>query len=213
MTPPHLTIYMAADSWGFSLYEAVKAHLLQHHAQSIKLVDLGVFSKYYLAAHAVGLHIEQAIVNNNATIDDTVRGILICGSGQGMAVVANKFKHCYATLCTSVSAAQGSRAVNNSNILTMGARVTDADTGIQIVDVWLSTPLADGFEGNLIDFIHTSMPEIDGLDFSVNAVAEEADAVPPPTDDSSNDDNGNEAPQPSTELSSENQPSASDIIA
>ena len=70
-------------------------------------------------------------------------GVLVCGTGIGMAIAANKVPGIRAATCTDTVSAQLSRAHNDANILTMGGRVTDEATARKILDTWLSTP----FEG------------------------------------------------------------------
>lgn len=176
-----IKIYIAADSWGFSLHKALLNHLREQHADDVEVINYGVYSKYYEAAHAVGLEVEKSAMatTTDAGSSPKILGILTCGSGQGMAVVANKFKHVYACLCTSTEEAQGCRAVNNSNILTLGARVTDEATATTILDIWLATNFTQGLAANLQELVTTSMPEISALDFSHTAERRLADAVAP----------------------------------
>ncbi len=72
------------------------------------------------------------------------RGVLVCGSGIGMSIVANKFKNIRAALCISPYHARKSREDNNSNILTMGGRVTTFEIAKEIIDVWLNTSFLGG---------------------------------------------------------------------
>jgi ribose 5-phosphate isomerase B len=185
MSSDKLIIYIAADSWGFSLHKALLQHLKEQHANDIEVIDYGVYSKYYEAAHAVGLEVEKAAIKaitagSERTTASPVRGILICGSGQGMCVVANKFKHVYACLCTKPEEAEGCRSVNNSNVLTLGARGTDETTAKAIVEAWLATKFTQGLAANLVKLVNESMSNqgIDALDFSHTAERRLADASP-----------------------------------
>jgi len=72
------------------------------------------------------------------------RGILICGSGIGMCISANKVKGAYAALCTNESMASMSRKHNNANILTLGALYLSKNRMKKIVDVWLKEPFEEG---------------------------------------------------------------------
>ncbi|KAL4539118.1 hypothetical protein Ndes2526B_g02619 [Nannochloris sp. 'desiccata'] len=167
-----------ADSWGYSLYKALLQHLKEQHAD-VQVIDFGVYSKYYEAAHAVGLEVEKAAIK--AITAPVVRGILICGSGQGMCVIANKFRHVYACRCTSTEDAIGCRAVNDSNIITFGARTTDDVTAKTAVDAWLATKFTEGLAANLQEHVTESMSSqgIAGLDFSHTAERRLADASLP----------------------------------
>ena len=72
------------------------------------------------------------------------RGILLCGSGIGMAIVANRFKGIQAALCRSEEDAQLSRRHNNTNVLCLGARITPFEDIVKITDIWLSTDYEGG---------------------------------------------------------------------
>jgi len=163
-----MIIYIAADSWGYSLYKALIQHLREEHAD-LQVIDFGLYSKYYEAAHAVGLEVEKAAIK--AVAAPAVRGILICGSGQGMCVVANKFRHVYACRCISTEDAVGCRAVIDSNIITFGARTTDETTAKAAVDAFLATKVGEGLAANLRERVAESMSSqgIEALDFSHTA--------------------------------------------
>lgn len=81
------------------------------------------------------------------------RGILLCGTGLGMAIIANKVEGVYAGVCHDVYSAERLRKSNNAQILTMGARVIGAELAKKIVDAWL----ASEFEGN------RSMPKVEKI--------------------------------------------------
>ena len=72
------------------------------------------------------------------------RGILICGTGIGMSIVANKFPRVRAALCLNEKMAEMARRHNNSNILCLGGRILSSRKALKIVDVWLSTGFDDG---------------------------------------------------------------------
>lgn len=72
------------------------------------------------------------------------RGILICGTGIGMSIVANKFKNIRAALCNELFTAKMSRLHNDANILAIGGRIVGKDLAKEIVTVWLTTPFKGG---------------------------------------------------------------------
>ena len=74
------------------------------------------------------------------------RAILVCGTGTGMSVVANKFKGVYAALCRNYTDAKYSRAINNANVLCMGGWITGKDAGVAITDVFLETEFTQDLE-------------------------------------------------------------------
>lgn len=87
------------------------------------------------------------------THGEVQRAILVCGSGLGMAIVANKFKGIRATPCCDEYSAHMSRAHNDSNCLTLGGRSLSLDKAIRIVNVWLETEFEGGRHQNRIDKI------------------------------------------------------------
>lgn len=131
-------IVVAADPWAVELKDAVKAHLseLGH-----EVTDLGGHPdkevNYYDGAAAAAKMIQRG---------EAERGILFCGTGMGMAIVANKFKGIYASVVESAMTARLCRAVNNSNVLTMGALILTPFTALQAVDEWLNTAHTQGLE-------------------------------------------------------------------
>jgi len=89
------------------------------------------------------------------------RGILICGSGIGMSIVANKFKGVRAALCHNIYSAKFSRLHNDANILCLGGRVTGEDLTREIVETWLNTPFEGGRHLDRLNLI----AEIEGENF------------------------------------------------
>lgn len=81
------------------------------------------------------------------------RGILICGTGIGMSIVANKVKGIRCALCGDVYSAEMTRAHNDSNMLAMGARVIDVETAKKITTAWLDTPFEGGRHQARVDMI------------------------------------------------------------
>eukprot|EP00887_Chlorella_sp_A99_P007274 scaffold2.g7274.t1 len=118
------------------------------HKSSLK-TRRGKADKYYEAADGVAREVQAASVAGDAGL----RAILVCGSGQGMAIVANKHPQVWAALCTSEEAAKGARTVNNSNVLCLGGGVTPPDEAARIVDTWLATQLAEGWAPDIEAFI------------------------------------------------------------
>ena len=82
-----------------------------------------------------------------------MRGILICGSGVGMSIVANRFPGVRAALCLDEETARLSRMHNDANILVLAGRKTDPETALRIVRVWLTTPFEGGRHQRRLDKI------------------------------------------------------------
>ena len=76
--------------------------------------------------------------------DKTKKGILICSTGIGMSIIANKFKGVRASLCTNTYMGKMTRAHNNSNLLCLGGKITGVGEALDILDAWLTTPYMGG---------------------------------------------------------------------
>jgi ribose 5-phosphate isomerase B len=132
-------IIIGSDKSGFSLKEAVKAYLLE---AGYDVTDGGTLSEengkpYYEVASAVAQRISDG---------EFEKGILICGTGMGMAIVANKYKGVYAAVCENTFAAEKARAINDANVLTMGGWITGEFVGIEIVKTFLKTEFTQNLE-------------------------------------------------------------------
>ncbi len=131
-----MKLVIAADHAGFALKEKIREYL---QTQKYAVEDCGTFSAEPANWAMFGARAAAAV---SADPDNTV-GILVCGSGIGMSIVANKFRHVRAALCRDENDAKTARNHNNANVLALGARVTDGEKALRIVDVFLH----DGFRG------------------------------------------------------------------
>ena len=104
------------------------------------------------AAHDVGSHVQDIVryplyaqkVAQAVGTGAAVRGILICSTGIGMSIMANKFSGVRASLCTTPHMGRMTRAHNDSNVLCLGGQITPPDVTLQILDAWLETPFEGG---------------------------------------------------------------------
>ncbi len=129
-------IIIGSDHAGFDLKIQVVDHLKQ---LGFSVYDVGTHSKESCDYVDFAEKVAEAVSKG-----EYERGILICGSGIGMSIVANKFKGVRAALSTSPYHARKSREDNNSNVLTMGGRVTTFEIAKEIVNVWLETEFLGG---------------------------------------------------------------------
>lgn len=129
-------IPIASDHAGFELKEQVKAHLAK---AGYEVRDFGTNSSesvdYPDYAHPVGSAVNKG---------EYKRGIVICGSGNGVQITVNKYPHVRCALCWTPELAQLGRAHNDANILSLPARFISTETALQIVDTFLSA----SFEGD-----------------------------------------------------------------
>jgi len=130
-----MIIALASDHAGYELKIKIKNYL---ELSKLQTEDFGVYKTDSVDYPDYGILAARAVAQGKAD-----RGILICGSGIGMSMVANKVTGIRAALCTSIEMAELSRRHNNSNVLTLGGRIIDHQFALKIVDVWLKTP----FEG------------------------------------------------------------------
>lgn len=131
-----LRIALGADHAGFPLKEELKAYL---EGQGIIYDDLGTYSPEPVDYPDIALRVAEAVAQGRFE-----RGILICGTGIGASVAANKVPGVRAALCHDTFSARCSRAHNDSNILTLGARVIGFGLAKEIVNVWLNTEFEGG---------------------------------------------------------------------
>ena len=130
-------IYIGADSAGFSLKEELKAYLV---GCGYDVTDCGTDSTaschYPLFASAVCEKVQEA--------PDTTFGILICGTGIGMSMCANKYNGIRAALCGDTFSAKMTRRHNDTNVLALGAQTVSTEDALEIIKIWLETD----FEGD-----------------------------------------------------------------
>ncbi len=134
-------IYLAADHRGFALKEAIKAWLLEtgYEVKDMGAPELDIPDDYPDFA--------QAAAEALAKDFDHGKAILICGSGHGMDMVANKYKGVRAALCFNISVAKQSREHENANVLVLPSDWLKEDQAVEIVRVWLNAEF-DGAERN-----------------------------------------------------------------
>ena len=131
-----MKIALAADHAGFAMKEAVKKHLRESGYQ---VCDFGADSEQSVDYPDFAHPAVKSILGGECQ-----RGIFICGSGQGMQMVANHYSGIRAALCWTAELAELSRKHNDANVLTMPGRFIDIDTALKITDVWLDTPFEGG---------------------------------------------------------------------
>ena len=140
---PKLAI--ASDHAGFALKEHLKPVLDRLGWQ---WEDFGPYTSDPVDYPDYGFPVAEAVARGEYD-----RGILLCGTGIGMACVANKVRGVRAALCTSTELAELSRRHNDANVLTMGGRTTSFELAERIVEVWLSTEFEGGRHRRRVDKI------------------------------------------------------------
>jgi ribose 5-phosphate isomerase B len=141
-----MKLVLAADHAGFALKETIRAYLQE---RKYDVEDCGAFS-----AETANWALYGARAAARVSADpENVVGILVCGSGIGMSIVANKFRRVRAALCREENDALTARGHNNANVLALGARVTDGAKALRIVDIFLNTPFEGGRHQARLDYL------------------------------------------------------------
>ncbi len=146
MTPQH-PIVIASDHGGVDLKNEIVALIRDELGFAVE--DKGAFSNDSVDYPDYGQLVAEAVSSGKAE-----RGILICGTGIGMSIIANKFSGVRAALCHNEDTARLSREHNNANILVMGGRVVDSDLARRMVRIWFATPFEGGRHQRRLDKIH-----------------------------------------------------------
>lgn len=129
-------IAFGCDHVGFILKEEILAHL---RATGIEAIDKGTWSDERTDYPRFASAVAEAVMNGEAD-----GGILICGTGVGISITANKFPGIRAVVCSEPYSAQLSRQHNNTNILAFGSRVVGLELAKMIVDAWLNAEFEGG---------------------------------------------------------------------
>ena len=129
-------VALASDHAGFELKESLKEHL---SGRGLTPLDLGTDSTQSVDYPDYARKVCEAILEEGADL-----GILICGTGLGMSMMANRYKGIRAALCHDHFTAVAARSHNNANVLVLGSRILGVGLVKEIVDAWLDTPFEGG---------------------------------------------------------------------
>lgn len=140
-----MKIAVASDHGGFALKEKVKEHLMQ---RGFEVEDLGTNSEESVDYPAYGKACGEAVASGKADL-----GVVVCGTGIGISIAANKVKGIRCGLCTSVEMAHLTKQHNNANILALGGRTTEPGLALKIVDEWLDTEFEGGRHQRRVDML------------------------------------------------------------
>ena len=131
-----MSIFISSDHAGFSLKNYIFENLKRRNH---KIIDLGPLSD-----KSVDYPIFAKKLANKVSKNKTSFGILICGSGTGMAMAANKVKNIRAAMCYNVKNTKLSRLHNNANIITVGSRLINKNLAFKLVNIFLKTKFEGG---------------------------------------------------------------------
>ncbi|MDL1974647.1 MAG: ribose 5-phosphate isomerase B [Deltaproteobacteria bacterium] len=136
MTNEAKKIIIGSDHAGYAMKEIVKRFLLD---QDMEVKDVGTDGEASVDYTDFGIKVAGSV-----SAGEFQRGILVCGTGIGMSMVANRFKGVRAALANDLFSAIMSRRHNNSNILVMGGRVIGDSLALKLVEAWLETSFEGG---------------------------------------------------------------------
>jgi len=140
-----MKIGVGADHRGFKKKEIIKALL---ESKGYNIVDFGTHSEESCDYPDFSIPLAKALSKG-----EIEKGILICNTGIGMSISANKVKGVYAALCTTLETAESARRHNNSNVLAMGASLNTEEEMKKMVEIWLNTDFDGGRHQRRIDKI------------------------------------------------------------
>jgi ribose 5-phosphate isomerase B len=145
MSIPANQIIIGSDHAGFAMKEYIKSELVRMNYTS---QDIGVFNE-----ERSNYPLYSAKVARRVSSGEFERGIVICGTGIGASIVANRFKKVRAALCLTEEMGKLSRSHNDANILVLGGRITPYAMASKILTAWLSTPFEGGRHQERIEMI------------------------------------------------------------
>lgn len=140
-------IIIGSDHGGYKLKNEIIKHLKTLKDGEYRISDLGCFSEESCDYPDIAKKVAEDVLATKS------RGILVCGTGIGMSIAANRFEGIRASHCTDTYTARMTRAHNDSNILCLGERVTGLGLALEIVDTWLKTAFEGGRHQTRIDKI------------------------------------------------------------
>ena len=139
-------LYIASDHAAYALKEQVKTYLGDTYP-GINIHDLGCHSEESVHYPEYGKAVAQKVVGTQH------KGIVLCGSGIGISIAANRVKGARAALCMTAEMASLSREHNDANILALGARLIDEQLAYNIIDAFMTTQFAGGRHQMRVDML------------------------------------------------------------
>ncbi len=151
-----MKIVTGADFAGFDLKQVIKPYLEE---KGIEVIDVGMHDlDHEIPYYEVAAKAARTIQKGEAD-----KGVLFCGTGMGVSIVANKFKGIYASCVESEFGGQHCKVINNANVITMGCWVFSPYRAKKTVDLWLESSFTEGYE-QFADFLKGSIPEIEKIE-------------------------------------------------
>jgi ribose 5-phosphate isomerase B len=156
-----IRLAIASDLSGFHLKQELVRHLAEEHPE-ISVTDFGIED----AEHPQPYFVQAPKVAKAIQRGEADKGVLICGTGQGMAIVANKHRGVYACVVDDIFSGERAKIVNNANVITLGGWVTAPFLGAEILDAWLSMAFTQKMEFKK-DFLTNAFDKVVELELEV----------------------------------------------
>jgi len=152
-----MKIAIGSTRAGLTLKEDLKEHLesLGHKLDDLGMKKDGPFVPYYEAAATIAAAVSAG---------KYPRAIIVCGTGAGSAIVANKFKNVYAVHAGSEYEGKRATIINNANVLALGEWLTPFQHAADIVDAWLNASFTEGFEPDWQKFLENAYGEVQKIE-------------------------------------------------
>lgn len=141
-----MKLALASDHGGYALKEKIKVHLQKR--KDVEIIDLGTHSEESVDYPLFGRACAETVASGEADC-----GIIVCGTGIGISIAANKVKGIRCALVTNIYMAEMSKRHNNANMLALGGRVLDPEDAIAITDTWLDTEFEGGRHQRRVDML------------------------------------------------------------
>ncbi|MEG0391316.1 MAG: ribose 5-phosphate isomerase B [Anaerovoracaceae bacterium] len=141
-----MKIAIASDHGGYMLKETILGFLL---GMGHEVENLGTYSEESVDYPEFGFRCAEKVASG-----EVERGIVICGTGIGISIAANKVKGIRCALCTDKEMAEMTRKHNDANMLALGGRTTETTTALDIINVWLNTEFEGGRHQRRVDMLN-----------------------------------------------------------
>ena len=153
-------IIIGADPLGYVVKEAVRHYLEQ---QGYEVTDIGTLDD----AHQVDYYKVGREVGKRISSGEFKKGIIFCGTGMGVNLVANKYPGVYCGLCESVLSAKLCRIINNCNVLSIGGLFQGNYKAVEMVKAFLNTKFAEGFSEASPEFLKSAYEEVKKIEAEI----------------------------------------------
>lgn len=155
-----MKVLIGSDKSGFPLKEEVKAYLTErgYDVTDCGTQDMESPMPFYEVAPVAAQKIQNG---------EYEKAVLVCGTGMGMAIVANKYKGVYAACCESAYSAEKARAINDANILTMGGWIIGGVLGCEMAETFLKTGFTENLEEWRQEFLKGAKRKVSAVEESI----------------------------------------------